>query len=117
MIEQLMAAFAAGGLALVGYTGALILANWWADMFYTRDGEPTHCTECGSPFLHEQPASFEANVVSEAYTICSDCSADVAFWAHGSFSPCYREQVVDDVMSWGRWFGPLTAVGVALCLI
>jgi hypothetical protein len=97
---------------MTGYTLALIVANWWADMFYGAGGEPTHCHCCGSPFLHEQPLSEH-----EIRTVCSDCTHGVAYWAYGAYDPFYRGYVVDGVMCWAKYAGPLAAIGGAIWLV
>lgn len=117
MLDSIMALAAALGLALTGYTLALILANWWADQWYDADGSPHHCEWCGSPWLTEIVRALDGGAVSETDITCSDCGGPTGYWAHGSFHPGYRDDCVAEVMTLGRWLGPLLAVGGALCSV
>lgn len=112
MLESIIALAAALGVALTGYTLALILANWWADQWYDADGSPHHCDQCCSPWLDNTPYAHGGVLVH-----CSGCTAFVgAINAEGVADPFWRDCSVDEVMVWGRWLGPLLAVGGALCL-
>lgn len=117
MFDTLAALFCALGIAWVGYTLAVILANMWADQWFARDGSAHHCPACGSPYLLDYPLAFEAHNVSEQSAICADCDATCGYWAHGAHHPGYRENCVIEAMVVLRWFGPLLAVMVASWLI
>ena len=51
------------------------------------DGEPLHCSSCGSSNLKETIRSSEAGVVYEYDSACEVCKMQVGYWAHGYWEP------------------------------
>ena len=57
--------------------------------FYTEEGEPIKCINCGATAIKTKTMGWEANVVSEVQYFCGSCEEIIAYWAYGYFDPSY----------------------------
>jgi len=65
------------------------MSEWFDSENYNSDASPKKCKYCGGIHFLEMTKAVDSGYTSEFEIVCWSCSATVAYWAYGSYDPCF----------------------------
>lgn len=61
--------------------------------YYNEDGMPIKCKFCDSTELEDEVEERLDYTASRYAVVCTQCHAEVGYWAYGYFNPMYMEDM------------------------